>query len=403
MTGSKRRSLAAAVAGMLLGQWSPLVPAAACVNPARWVVPTAAGPQQQDSVQLLKQFAARPVVLLGEEHDNAEHHRWQLHTIAALHALQPNLVLGFEMFPRRVQPALDQWVAGELSEAQFLARSEWNRVWGFDARLYMPIFEFARMHRVPMVALNVERGLVAEVGKRGWSAVPEAEREGVSDPAAATADYLAMLYASYVQHQAEDDPLRTRAEPDYADAGFRRFVDSMQVWDRAMAQAIVRARGTATPPLGIGIPLVVGLMGRGHLDHGFGVPHQLRDLGVSQPAVLLPWNVQEDCATFTVGLADAVFGIQAAPGATRERPRLGVMLDAKDGGVVVRDVLADSIAAAAGLQAGDAIVTIAGVPVQAAGDVIEAVRQQAPGTWLPMTVTRGSESLELVARFPPRR
>ncbi len=403
MTGLKCRSLAAAAAGLLLGQWSPLLPAATCVNPARWVVPTAAGPQQQDAVQLLKQLATRPVVLLGEEHDNTEHHRWQLHTIAALHALQPNLVLGLEMFPRRVQPALDQWVAGELSEEQFLARSEWNRVWGFDARLYMPIFNFARMHRVPMVALNVDRDLVAQVGKRGWSAVPEAQREGVSDPAAATADYLEMLYASYVQHQPKDDPLRAREVPDYADAGFRRFVDSMQVWDRAMAEAIVRARGAATPPLVSGIPLVVGLMGRGHLDHGFGVPHQLRDLGVPQPAVLLPWNVQDDCATLTAGLAAAVFGLLAAPGPVQERPRLGVMLDAREGGVVVRDVLADSIAARAGLQAGDAIVTIAGVPVQAAGDVIEVVRQQSPGTWLPMTVKRGSESLELVARFPPRR
>jgi uncharacterized iron-regulated protein len=397
MTGLKRRSLATAAAAMLLGQWSSLLPAAACVSPARWVVPTAAGPQQQNSIQLLEQLAARPVVLLGEEHDNAEHHRWQLHTIAALHALQPNLVLGFEMFPRRVQPALDQWVAGELSEEEFLARSDWNRVWGFDARLYMPVFDFARMHRVPMVALNVERDLVAQVGKRGWSAVPEAQREGVSDPAAATAEYLEMLYASYVQHRPKDDPLHARTEPDYADAGFRRFVDSMQVWDRAMAQAIVHARSTGTPPL------VIGIIGRGHLDRGFGVPHQLRDLGVPQPAVLLPWNVQDDCATLTVGLADAVFGIQTAPGAARERPRLGVMLDARDGGVVVRDVRADSIAAHAGLQAGDTIVTIAGIPVQATGDVIEVVRQQAPGTWLPMTVRRGSESLELVARFPPRQ
>ena len=139
----------------------------------------------------------RPVVLLGESHDNAEHHRWQLHTIAALHALQPNLVLGFEMFPRRVQKALDEWVAGELGEEEFLKRSEWNRVWGFDARLYMPIFDFARMHRVPMLALNVDRDLVARVGERGWASIPESEREGVGDPAAPSAGYREALYESY--------------------------------------------------------------------------------------------------------------------------------------------------------------------------------------------------------------
>ena len=145
-------------------------------------MPTAGAPQQREPRALLAELATRPVVLLGESHDNAEHHRWQLHTIAALHALQPNLVLGFEMFPRRVQKALDEWVAGELSEEEFLKRSEWNRVWGFDARLYMPIFDFARMHRVPMIALNVDRDLVARVGERGWAGIPEPRARGRERP-----------------------------------------------------------------------------------------------------------------------------------------------------------------------------------------------------------------------------
>ena len=69
------------------------------------------------------------MVLLGETHDNAAHHRWQLHTIAGLHALRPDLALGFEMFPRRIQPVLERWTNGALSEAAFLAEVEWERVW----------------------------------------------------------------------------------------------------------------------------------------------------------------------------------------------------------------------------------------------------------------------------------
>ena len=92
-------------------------------------------------------------------HDNPEHHRWQLQTLAALHAVRPDMVIGFEMFPRRVQKALDQWVAGELSEAQFLAASDWNAVWSTDAKLYLPLFHFARMNRLPMVALNIDTRL----------------------------------------------------------------------------------------------------------------------------------------------------------------------------------------------------------------------------------------------------
>ncbi|MBW1844935.1 MAG: ChaN family lipoprotein [Deltaproteobacteria bacterium] len=54
--------------------------------------------------QLLAGLAQRPVVLLGESHDNAEHHRWQLHTLAALHGHNPDMILGFESFPRRSAP-----------------------------------------------------------------------------------------------------------------------------------------------------------------------------------------------------------------------------------------------------------------------------------------------------------
>ena len=44
-----------------------------------------------------------------------EIHRWQLAVATMLHALHPNIAIGFEMFPRAVQDVLDDWVAGKLS------------------------------------------------------------------------------------------------------------------------------------------------------------------------------------------------------------------------------------------------------------------------------------------------
>jgi uncharacterized iron-regulated protein len=335
------------------------------------------------------------VVLLGENHDDAEHHRWQLHTIAALHARQPRLALGFEMFPRRVQPVLDQWSAGELTEEQFLARSDWAGVWGHDPQLYLPIFHFARMHRIPMIALNVERSLVRRVGSEGWDTVPPAEREGVGEPAPAPAPYLSFLYESYLAHMPEAQrPRRGPTDEDLRGPQFRRFVQSMQVWDRAMAQAIVERLSADHTPL------VVAIMGAGHLRHGHGVPYQVRDLGIADPAVLLPWDVGQDCALLTAGVADLVFGVEDRRAETAERPRLGVMLDQSEHGVTIRDVMKGSIAESAGARAGDVIKTVAGMPVKDAGTVIAAVQRQAPGTWLPITVQRGTQSLELVARFP---
>src|SRR5512137_778269 len=264
------------------------VPVSACVGPGQWAVPKDEGAVIQRADALLAGLARQQVVLLGETHDDPEHHRWQLHTIVGLHALRPDMVLGFEMFPRRVQPALDEWVAGRLGDAEFLARVEWRQFWGYDAALYLPIFEFARMHRIPMLALNVERGLVSRVGDKGWAAIPAADREGVTDPAAASREYAMRLYRSYLDHQASEGRGPSQpsepGESDIANPTFRRFVEAMQVWDRAMAQGIAeRLRGGNAP-------LVVAIMGSGHLRGGYGVPQQLRDLGVTRFAVALPWE-----------------------------------------------------------------------------------------------------------------
>ena len=356
----------------------------------------------QAADKVLAGLARQQTVLLGETHDDPEHHRWQLHTIAGLYALRPEMVLGFEMFPRRVQPVLDDWVAGRLSDTEFLTRVEWRQFWGHDATLYLSIFQFARMHRIPMLALNVERGLVSRVGDKGWAAISAADREGVTDPAAAGREYAMRLYQSDLDHQASEgrgsSQRKEPGESDLADPAFRRFVEAMQVWDRAMAQGIAdRLRGENPP-------LVVAIIGSGHLRDGYGVPQQLRDLGVTRIAVALPWDTSDGCAELTPGIADVVFGIEDRPQPARpDRPRLGISIDTATSGVLVRSVVPGSIAEQAGIRPDDVIVRIAGEPAAEPSDVVGAVQRQAPGTWLPITVKRGDETLDLVARFPPRK
>ena len=378
------------------------VPASACVAPGQWAAATHEGIVIQRTDKLLAWLAREQVVLLGETHDDPEHHRWELHTIAGLHTLRPDMVLGFEMFPRRVQPVLDEWVAGRLGDAEFLTRAEWRQFWGYDAALYLPIFQFARMYRVPMLALNVERGLVSRVGDKGWGAIPAAEREGVTDPAAAKPEYAMRLYRSYLDHKVSEGTGSSQpkepSEADLADPAFRRFVEAMQVWDRAMAQAIAERLRGSNPPL------VVAIMGSGHLRDGFGVPQQLRDLGVTRLAVALPWASSDGCAELRPGVADVMFGIEDRPQPSRaDRPRLGISIDSTTAGVLVRSVVPGSIAEEAGIRAEDVIVRIAGQAATTPTDVIEAVQRQAPGTWLPITVKRGDDTLEIVARFPPKK
>ena len=241
---------------------------------------------------LLQSLSSKRAVLLGETHDVAEIHRWQLHVAVALHALKPNLAIGFEMFPRRVQPVLDAWVDGELDTAGFIERSDWFEVWGFDPALYLPLFHFCRQQRVRMLALNCHRPLVTRVGRLGWDAIPIEERDGVTPARPASEGYRAYL-AGLMRGAGREPTVRFDSD---------RFIRAQQTWDRAFACGIADHLAVAGEDA-----LVVGIIGRGHLEYGHGTPYQLADLGVEDVAVLLPSERETLDPERIRGIADAIF------------------------------------------------------------------------------------------------
>jgi len=397
------RVLASIAVGIALGACSAVAASAAtprgeCLTPGKWYRLGASAPQPVPAQDVLAAAADSEVVLLGERHDAEDDHRWQLHTLAALHAQRPEMVIGFEAFPRRVQPVLDRWVAGELDAEAFLEQAEWQEVWNFPPQLYLPLFEFARIHRIPIFAMNIERALSRAIAADGWDAVSDARKEGVSRPAPTSPAYVDALYEIYRRHpaagRAKDLP-RSRNDP-----AFGRFVESQTTWDRAMAEALAARRRSAAG----GRPsLVVGIAGSGHLRNGYGIAHQLRDLGVARIRTLLPLDAPGDCKLLVAGFADAVFALSPGHATPAPRPRLGVQLAQKDATVEIVGVMQNSLAASMDLRAGDAILSIAGAPVTRLDAVVAAVRAQPPGTWLPIELRRGSETLELVIKFPPAK
>lgn len=350
-----------------------------CPAPGQWQVDSG---ETLSTAGLMPQLAETSVVLLGEQHNRMDHHRWQLHTLTALHAHRPTMVIGLEMLPREAQPALDAWVDGKLSEAEFLEQSSWRQAWGFDPELYLPILHFARMQRIPLQALNVTPALRGRLATEGWEAVPEQERFGITPPAPAPPAYRASLEAVYAQHANRDgDP-----------ADLERFIAAQLIWDRAMATALMEATGTDT--------LVVGLMGQGHLANGDGVPHQLDALGLQDHRSLLPWTPGTDCQPPAMQ-ADAfyVLGDEAAF-QLPDTPRLGVLIGEHENGVLIQRMASDSVAESAGLAERDVIITAAGVPMANPADLTAVVSRQAPGTLLPLEVLRDGERLEMLVPFP---
>lgn len=369
-----------------------------CQAGGQWLSLSAMPPKPARIRDIVIQAARQDVVLLGEQHDLEDHHRWQLQMLAALHAQRPEMVIGFEMFPRRVQPVLDQWVAGSLTAQEFLKQTEWDKVWSFPPHIYMPLFEFARINKIPMRALNVDRSLTRLVADKGWENVPEALREGVGRPAPPLPKYVEFLREMYRVHDigpSGDADGKGAA----SDAGFKGFLDSQLTWDRAMAEALSREvsrDGRKNPTL------VIGIMGSGHIRHGHGVPHQLGDLGVSNVSTLLPVDQDDECRHLDGGLATAVFIVPNKAVPPSEPPRLGVALEDSAQGLLIKSVTAGSLAEKTGLRAGDRIVDIAGRPASGSGDAVALIRRQPPGTWLPLRVSRGDSALDLVIQFPPR-
>jgi uncharacterized iron-regulated protein len=418
MSGTRKLIKALAMAFVLAGvagttpapaaETAPGPDGDACAAAGRWLVPATG--EILPAEEALGAAARHAIVLLGEVHDRADHHRWQLYTLAGLWALSKGLVVGFEMFPRAVQPALDAWSEGRSTEAEFLAASRWDEVWGTDPELYLPLFRFVRQNRLPMVALNVDRALVARVAREGWAAVPADAREGVSDPAPASAPYrrsLAEVYAAKLEQgiatAPADDSDNAEAPHDVPDIEkilasepFARFVAAQLTWDRAMAEALAAAHKQHPGAL------VVGIVGEGHAEHDYGIPHQLADLGEADVAVLLPVDTGEPCTTMAPDLADVVFLLAPGPAeGTPERPRLGVTVEVAEGGLQVKEVEAGGVAEAAGLAPGDLLVRAAGLALARPGMLATIVGRQAPGTWLPLEIERAGEAREIVAKFPP--
>jgi membrane-associated protease RseP (regulator of RpoE activity) len=147
--------------------------------------------------------------------------------------------------------------------------------------------------------------------------------------------------------------------------------------------------------------IVVGIVGRGHVDYGYGIPHQLADMGIDDVDVLLPLDSTANCDPLPAELASAVFVVDAeSETPLPPRPRLGVLIEADDAGVRIQQVVEGSVAEQSGLVEGDVIVAAAGFKTTTTASLVEIIQRQAPGTWLPLKIKRGDGALELLAKFP---
>jgi len=224
-------------------------------------VPMFAGcatPPPLDGERLAAELARRPVVLLGEVHDNVVQHRIRADALRRLLEGGARPAIAFEQFDRERQGDIDRARREPPPEGHSLAdhviaqarapKDSW------DWARYRPFVELALQYDLPIVAANLSRSAAARVAREGPSAVfTEAERVEL---ALDRFDDILAKHEQVVQ-VGHCDMLPTSALPGMARAQIAR--------DAVLAKSL-------RPYLGRGVIL---LTGNGHARRDIGVPRHL--------------------------------------------------------------------------------------------------------------------------------
>src|SRR5215510_1389456 len=120
-----------------------------------------------DFEAMLAELSRADVAFVGEQHNDPATHRIERAILEGLARRRENVIVAMEMFERDTQPSLDDYLAGRLSEEEFLKAS---RPWPNYPTDYRPLIEFSRAHRWKVIASNAPRPIAQQVSKQGLDA-----------------------------------------------------------------------------------------------------------------------------------------------------------------------------------------------------------------------------------------
>jgi len=232
---------------------------------------------------MIKEISSARVIFLGENHTDINHHKNQLDIVKALHKKGLPIAVGLEMFPKKDQKILDDWVSGRIKEKDFIPifYENWGHGWG----LYKDIFLYARNKKIPLIGLNVPREITRKVAQRGFKSLSMEELSEL--PPGITCD-LDKRYMDFIkrifEHKGNNDDT------------FRNFCEAQVIWDQSMAWYISQYL-KANPDR-----LVTVLSGTVHAWK-YGIPRQLQKFITVKYRVILP-DIPGDYRTVTRDDAD---------------------------------------------------------------------------------------------------
>jgi uncharacterized iron-regulated protein len=322
-------------------------------------------------------------ILMGESHTNPCDHAVQARLMEALARSGTRFVLGLEMLPVTVQPALDAFHTGQINAAELEHQAQWEKYWGYPYNIYRPVLDTAAHFHLPVAALNIPRETLLRFrDQKPLSAEEQALLPRQIIPPCPAQEKT--LLEQVKMHQDMRNMIRTKGDDTNRRAQDFFLVQSL--WDSMMAEQALKWRNKT------GLPVLI-LAGSGHVEQGWGIEHRLRTLNPDARCLrIMPARTADDLRPDADTPGTAIFFACAA----RHKSRLGMNIIYEEGRVRVESVEPDSVAAQAGLTAGDIIRQADGKTLKEASDLhfaaVSAARKKKP---LILIVQRGKQRVEI--------
>ena len=208
--------------------------------------------------ELRRAVAAAHFVLLGETHDNPDHHRLQAALLQAVVDAGRRPSVAFEMLDLDQQPALSRFLAQHPANGAGLgAAVDWAES-GWPAwSVYQPIADVALAAHLPIVAANLPSATVKAVALTGYDALDPARVKALGLrqpwPRARTDTMLQEIYLSHCELLPK--------------AALGGMVKAQRTRNAIMAMRLHRNASADGAVL---------IAGAGHVRTDFGVPLELR-------------------------------------------------------------------------------------------------------------------------------
>jgi uncharacterized iron-regulated protein len=250
------------------------------------------------------------VVFVGETHDDPTGHMLEAELLRRAHeaSASRSVVLSLEFFERDVQPVVDEYLAGLITESAFESDS---RPWARYETDYRPMVEYAKDNGIPVVAANPPRRYVTGVSRHGRESLdalgPEALATLAPLPYGEASEAYTNQWIQQISEVMDQEGMKCGVPveelPDGVDTGppppppgahaqMGNQLQSQVLWDATMAywinDALLRRPDA----------LVLHTVGSFHVARDTGIPEQLRRYRPGASSMIIMLRAVEDIETF---------------------------------------------------------------------------------------------------------